>query len=184
MSTTTEEFLKVIDEHDLSKMDSTKLSSDLHELNKIANSLPRDNILSMDNCLNLERLCIRGMNICDYWYPIIHIIMSENESIRDILKNKAYINAKPGDSRLTIDMRKACSETDEEYNKAKIVVEKIKAMKLFFEKRRDTFKSAIFVFKDQLASYKVSDKGNSGEEIYFPSSDDKEPISYGKTSLE
>lgn len=177
---TTENILKVIDEHELNAVNSSKLSLDLKELNSISNSLPQDNILSADDCLNLERLCLRGMNICDFWLPIIHIVMSENEVLRDSVKSKAYIDAKAGDGRLTAEMRKAYSEADDEYNKQRIIVEKVKAMKSLFEKKRDTFKSAIFVFKDQFNSYKISDKGSSGDNLYY--TDDK--VSYGKIAWE
>lgn len=163
----TKKFMEVIDQHGLSAIDNDKLSMDLKELTLISDSLPKDNVFSSDNCLKLERQCIRGMNICDYWTPIIHIVMSEQESERDSARNKAYINAGKDGNKMTAEMRKACSETDEEYLKLKIVTEKIKGIKLFFEKKRDTFKSAIFIFRDQLSAYKVSDKGNFGDSLSY-----------------
>lgn len=163
----TNKFIEVIDQAGLSVIDNEKLSLDLKELDNISNSLPKDNVFSSENCLKLERQCIRGMNICDYWTPIIHIVMSEQESERDSAKNRAYINAGKDGSKMTAEMRKAYSETDEEFNKLKILTEKIKGIKLFFEKKRDTFKSAIFIFRDQLSAYKISDKGNFGESLSY-----------------
>jgi hypothetical protein len=160
-------FLKVIDDAGLTAIDNDKLAADLKELTAISNSLPKDNVFSSENCLQLERQCIRGMNICDYWTPIVHIVMSEQESDRDMARNKAYLNAGQDGTKMTAEMRKAYSESDENFNKLKILAEKIKGIKLFFEKKRDTFKSAIFVFRDQLSSYKLSDKGNSGESLMY-----------------
>lgn len=178
-STNEEKLNKILDEAGLANIDSELLAKDLAELKKISNSLPKDNILSIENCLKLERLCIRGMNICDYWYPIIHIVSAEVDVNKDLAKNKGYITAENTITnlggqvgKLTAEMRKACSEADEEYNNKKIISEKLKAMKMFFEKKRDTFKSAIFIFKDQLSAYKVSDKGASGEDLYYSVKDD------------
>ena len=157
-------FTKLLEDMGLSIIDNDKLLSDHKELEAISESLPKDNVFSIEDCIKLERLCIRGMNICDYWAPIVHIVMSENESKAERTKHLAYINAgKELEGKCTEGMRKAYSESDEEYNKLKILVEKIRAMKLFFDKKRDSLKSAIFVFKDQMSSYKISDKGNSGE---------------------
>jgi len=163
---TLEGFIKVIETAGLASIDNARLAADLKELNVISDALPKDNVYSMDDCLRLERLCIRGMNICDYWVPIVHIITSEKESERDIIKNNCYITAGKGE-KCTAEMRKAIAESNADYNNVKNLVERVKALKLFFDKKRETFRSAIFVFKDQLASYKVSDKGNSGEEIDY-----------------
>lgn len=160
-----EKLLKVIQDSGFASIDNERLSNDLKELQTISDSLPKDNVFSVENCIKLERLCIHGMNICDYWTPIIHIVMSEKETERDVVKNKAYINAENGGAKLTAELRKAIAESNDEYNNLKTIVEKIKGIKLFFEKKRETFKSAIFVFKDQLASYRISDKGNSGDSI-------------------
>ena len=159
-------FTKVIEDAGLSVIDNDKLISDLKELNEISDAIPKDNVFSVDDCIKLERLCIRGMNICDYWAPIIHIVMMENDSNSEKARNKAYINAgKDLEGKCTEGMRKAISESDDEYIKLKVVVEKLKGTKLFFDKKRETFKSAIFVFRDQMSSYKVSDKGNSGDNL-------------------
>lgn len=180
-STNEEKLNKILDEAGLANIDSVLLAKDLAELKIISNSLPKDNILSIENCLKLERQCIRGMNICDYWYPIIHIVSAEVDVNKDLAKNKGYITAENtiaqlgGQAgKLTAEMRKACSETNEEYNNKKIISEKLKAMKMFFEKKRDTFKSAIFIFKDQLSAYKVSDKGSSGEDLGYSKENEDE----------
>ena len=161
-----EKFTKLLQDTGLSVIDNDRLSADLKELTSIADSLPKDNVFSIDDCIKLERLCIRGMNICDYWAPIIHIVMSENEVKAEKVKYLAYKNAgKNSDTKCTEGMRKALSESDDEYNELKVLVERIRGMKFLFDKRRDTFKSAIFIFKDQMSSYKISDKGNSGENL-------------------
>lgn len=160
-------FLKTVEDAGLLVIDNDKLASDLKELNVISNAIPKDNVFSVENCLNLERLCLRGMNICDYWMTILHIAVSEKEVERDLIKNTIFINAGKDGGKLTVEMRKAYCESNEEYNKIKILVEKISGIKLFFEKKRETFKSAIFVFRDQLAAYRISDKGSSGEKLSY-----------------
>lgn len=160
--------LNTIDDLGYSHVESDDLKSDLDELEKISKSIPKDNVLSQEDCKKLQRMCIRGMNICDDWIPRLHILISEQESERDLAKNKAYVNAKTEDGgKITAEMRKAISELDENYLEIKTGVEKLKGMKFFFEKRRDTLKSSIYVFKDQISSYNISDKGNDGEELYI-----------------
>jgi hypothetical protein len=169
-----------IDELGYSSIESETFQSDVEELEVISKAIPKDNILSQETCKKLQRLCIRGMNICDNWVPRLHIIISEQESERDKAKNIAYVNAKLEDNvKLTAEMRKAISELDATYNEIKNSIEKLKGMKFFFEKRRDTLKSSIYVFKEQMSSYTVSDKGNDGEELYSISgSSNKSSSSY------
>jgi len=149
--------------------DSESYLKDREELEKIANSLPADGVLVQEDCVKLLRLCIRGMNICDYWLPKLHVLMSLYEVKRDQARADAYLNASsPKEGRLTVEMRKASAEANEEYNKMKLMVERIKSSKTFHEKKKDTLKAAYFMFKDQIASYKTSDKVNSGESLEFP----------------
>ncbi len=172
-----------IDELGYSSIESDTFKSDVEELDFISKAIPKDNILSQENCKKLQRLCIRGMNICDNWVPRLHIIISEQESERDKAKNLAYVNAKLEDTvKLTAEMRKAISELDENYNSIKNSIEKLKGMKFFFEKRRDTLKSSIYVFKEQMSSYILSDKGNDGEDLYGRIGDDNGSKN-GKISL-
>jgi hypothetical protein len=153
---------------DVSDFDNESYLKDRLELEKIANSLPSDGVLDYDNCLKLLRLSIRGLNICDEWIPKLHIITTLYEVERDKARADAYINAKlPKEGRITVEMRKASSEVDEEYNKMKLMVEKVKSTKLFHEKKRDTLKAAYFMFRDQLLSYKLSDKGNTGDSLEY-----------------
>ncbi|MFZ4795880.1 MAG: hypothetical protein ACOYMA_00205 [Bacteroidia bacterium] len=161
----TEKFMKTIDDFGLSSVDNEKFSNDLKELNDISNSLPKDNVYSSEDCLRLERLCLRGMNICDYWTPIIHIVLSEKEAERDATRGNAYIHAGKEGSKITVEMRKALADTNITYNNIRVITEKIKGIKLFFDKKRDTLKSAIFVFRDQIVAYKLSDKGIEGENM-------------------
>lgn len=142
---------------------------DREELEKIANSLPADGILVQEDCVKLLRLCVRGMNICDNWIPKLHVLMSLYEVKRDQARAEAYLNvSSPKDVRLTVEMRKASAEANEEYNNMKLMVERIKSSKTFHEKKKDTLKAAYFMFKDQMTSYKTSDKINSGESLEFP----------------
>lgn len=141
-------------------VENARLQSDRNELEQISNALPRDGVLSTVDCIKLEWKILRGMNICDFWIPKIHIMTSEKESERDKIRNNAYANASSKDShKLTVEMRKVISELDENLEKAKIEVEKLKAIKLFLEKKRDSFKSALFIFKEQIQSFRSSDGG-------------------------
>lgn len=136
------------------------------ELDDIANSLPDDGVLDKNDLLRLSRLCIRGMNICDSWLPKLHVLMTLCEVEKDKARAMAYVNAKGKENeKLTAELRKAISEINEEYNNKKIIAEKIKGAKLFHEKKRDTLKTSYFFFRDQLCSYKTSDKGNTGDDI-------------------
>ena len=153
---------------DAEDFDSDAYLKDRDELEKIANSLPDDGVLDQEDCAKLLRLCIRGMNICDYWLPKLHVLMTLYEVERDQIRADAYLNATgPSEIRLTVEMRKAAAEANGDYNKMKLMVERIKSSKMFHEKKKDTLKSAYFMFKDQLNSYKTSDKGNSGESLDF-----------------
>jgi len=164
---------------DSEDFDSDAYLKDRDELEKIANSLPQDGVLDQNDCVKLLRLCIRGMNICDFWLPKLHVLMTLYEVKRDQARADAYLNASPKEIKMTVEMRKASAEVDDEYNKMKLMVERIKSSKVFHEKKKDTLKSAYFMFKDQLTSYKTSDKGNSGESLeYVVTSNDKKP---GKT---
>jgi hypothetical protein len=162
-----DKFSNFLEEIGFGSVDYIRLKNDHKELEHIADSIPKSNILSQESCLKLERYCIRGMNICDYWLPIIHIMISEQEIIRDQLKNKAYIDAKVDDGKLTLDLRKAIAEVDESYNNARLLVERGKSYKSFFQTKRETLKSSIFMLKDQLSSYKHSDKDSGGEELSY-----------------
>jgi len=154
--------------------DSSAYLLDRDELEKIANSLPFDGVLDQQDCMRLLRLCIRGMNICDFWLPKLHVLMSLYEVKRDQARADAYLNVDvPKEVKMTVEMRKASAEADETYSKMKLMVERIKSSKLFHERKKDTLKSAYFMFKDQLNSYKTSDKGNSGESLEYIEGDNK-----------
>lgn len=153
---------------DVDEFDTESYLKDRSELEKIANSLPADGVLDQQDCVKLLRLCIRGMTICDDWLPKLHVLMTLYEVKRDQARADAYLKAKAPDSgRMTVEMRKASAEVDDEYNKMKLMVERLKGSKLFHEKKRDTLKAAYFMFKEQLISYKISDKGNSGESLEY-----------------
>ncbi len=148
------------------------------ELQTIADSLPKDGVLDINDIQRLQRLCIRGMNICDDWIPRLHVLMTVFEVKRDVAKALAYTNAKPPENskliKLTIDAKKAIAERDEDFNKLKVTVEQIKGSKIFHEKKKDTLKSAYYMFRDQLVSYNLSDKGNSGEQLQYQDNNTEE----------
>jgi len=146
--------------------DTDSYLKDREELEKIANSLPADGILVQEDCVKLLRLCVRGMNICDNWIPKLHVLMTLYEVKRDQARAEAYLKASsPTEYKLTVEMRKASAEIDKEYNNMKLMVERIKSSKTFHEKKKDTLKAAYFMFKDQIASYKTTDKINCGESL-------------------
>ncbi len=151
---------------DVKAYDHGKFLIDMAELDKIYNSYPKDNVLELDDCTKMQMFSMRGMNICDDWIPIMHVAVSVVESNRDKAKAKAYINAE-SDSKMTAEFRKAYSECDEEYNRLKILAEKIKATKIFLEKKRDSFKTAYYFFRDQFNSSTTSGKNNSGESLPY-----------------
>ena len=152
--------------------DQEKYLNEREELQVIADSLPNDGVLDIGNLQKLQRLCIRGMNVCDDWLPRLHVLMTIYEVRRDQYRSAAYINAtSPDGGKLTVESRKAAAEGDAEFNKMKIMVEKIKSSKMFHEKKKDTLKAAYYMFRDQLLSYKMSDKGNSGENLEYDVAD-------------
>jgi hypothetical protein len=155
---------------DLELFDYALFIKERKEIEKISNSLPSDSILDISTINRLMRLIVRGLNICDDWIPKLHVILSYKEIERDKNKANAYINADLSDKKLTVELRKNLSEIDEKYIEAKLIAEKIKASKMFYEKKRETLKSAYFMFKLQVDSYNISDKGNSGEELEYETS--------------
>lgn len=143
-------------------VDNERLKSDRDKLEEISDSLPNDGVLSLEDCAKLKWNILHGMNICDFWVPKIHWILAEKESTKDKARNSAYANASSKEGiKLTVEMRKVISELDEDFESAKIELEKLKAIKMFFEKKRDSFKSALFVVRDQTQSFRLSDKGVS-----------------------
>lgn len=150
-----DDIINKFDSHFAAKND---LGVDLGELEEISQSLPKDNVFSVEDCFKLQRKILHGMKICDDWIPVLHIMVSSKESEKDRAKSIVYANppSKEG-QKLTIDLRKALADLDEGVDKLKIEVEKLKAMKLFFEKKRDSLKSALFMFKDQVLSFRFSD---------------------------
>ncbi len=151
---------------DLDIFDYDLFIKERKEIEKISKSLPTDGILDVSTINKLMRFVIRGMNICDDWIPKLHIILSSKEIERDLNRSKAYINIGE-DKKLTVELRKCLSEVDEKYNEAKLMAEKIKASKTFFERKRETLKTSFFMLKSQLDSYSISDKGNSGEDLEY-----------------
>jgi hypothetical protein len=167
---------------DVDDFDYKNMIKERKELEETANSLPLDGVYDCNTLMKLMRLIIRGMNICDDWIVKLHVLLSSQEIERDKSKARSYINAGGEiDKKLTVELRKSLSEVDENYNELKLIVEKIKSAKTFYEKKRETLKTAFFVFKEQLDSCKISDKINSGETLeYFRQEDSKTP-KYGKT---
>jgi hypothetical protein len=155
---------------DLDIFDYNLFIKERKEIEKISNALPSDSILDVSTIHRLMRLIIRGLNICDNWIPKLHVILSYKEIERDRDKANAYINADLENKKLTVELRKNLSEVDEQYIENKLIVEKIKASKLFFERKRDTFKTSYFMLKAQLDTYSISDKSNSGEELEYEAS--------------
>jgi len=165
---------------DPNDFDSRAYLSEREELQEIANSLPDDGVLDVNNVIRLQRLCIRGMNICDDWIPRLHVLMTVYEVKRDRARSTAYSEAKTSEgAKLTVEGRKAVAEGDETFNEMKLMVERIKGSKIFHEKKKETLKSAYYMFRDQLVSYKISDKGNTGEELEFTNTTEK---GYGKVA--
>ncbi len=148
--------------------DNNSYLKDREEPEKIADSLPSDGVLSEGDCIKLQRLSIRGMNICDFWLPKLHVLMTLYEVKRDQAHANAYLNASTSkEFKMTVEMRKASAEVDQEYSNMKLMVERIKSAKVFHEKKKETLKAAYFMFRDQMSSYKTSDRGNTGESLEF-----------------
>lgn len=152
---------------DLDIFDYELFIKERKEIEKISKSLPTDGVLDVSSINKLMRFVIRGMNICDDWIPKLHIILSSKEIERDFNRSNAYINTGSEDKKLTVELRKCLSEVDVKYNESKLMVEKIKASKMFFERKRETLKTSFFVLRCQLDSYSISDKGNSGEDLEY-----------------
>jgi len=135
-------------------IDMAKLRKDEDELNSINKEFPEDGLINIANAERLAGLSMRGITICDYWIPILMVILGSLNSLRNKAKNEAYVNAKaPNGDRVTADLRKHMSEIDPEYNQLSLQYERIKSIIKHFEDKRDAFKTFHFFMKDQQKAY-------------------------------
>ena len=152
-------------------LDGDKLRVDEAEFQKISNEFPDDGLVDIAQYERMAGLAMRGIAICDYWVPILMVIIGELESKRDIAKAKAYVDAEePKYGKLTADVRKQMSEANEEYNRVRILTERIRAIKVMFEKKSHSFTKFHVFMKDQqkLYSYKGG-REISGDTLKFSS---------------
>ena len=150
-------------------VDIDKLKKDQDELEEIANEFPNDGIVDISQMERLAGLSMRGISICDYWVPVLMVIIGEVNSKRNKSKNDAYINAEePKSGKLTADLRKCISEADPEYVKFCVVHDRMKAILRHFEDKRDSFKTFHFFMKDQQKAYGYQGGRHiNGEELEF-----------------
>lgn len=135
-------------------VDIEKLKKDQEELNQIGDEFPHDGIVDISQMERLAGLSMRGISICDYWVPVIMVIIGDLNSKRNKAKNEAYINAEePKSGKLTADLRKCISEADPEYVSLCMIHDRMKAVLRHFEDKRDSFKTFHFFMKDQQKAY-------------------------------
>jgi len=135
-------------------IDIDKLKSDETLIDEIALNFPKDGLVNLADLEKLAGTSMYGINICDYWVPILMVIIGDLESKKNKAKSKAYIEAESNNnSKLTAELRKAYSEIDPTYLKISSDLERVKAIKKFFEDKRDSFKTFHFFMKDQQKVY-------------------------------
>jgi len=150
-------------------LDDTKLKTDEAELRRIADEFPEDGLVDIAQYERMAGLCMRGISICDYWVPILMVLVGEVEAKRDRAKAKAYTEAEePRAGRLTADVRKMMSEGDDEYNRLRMLAERLNAIKTLFDRKSHSFTKFHVFMKDQQKNYLY--KGGreiSGESLEF-----------------
>lgn len=172
-------FVEMLLKLNISNHDAIKLQSDIEELDKINNEMPKDGVIDISEAERLAGLCMRGISICDYWIPQFMVFIGELESRRDKAFANAYIEAEgPKVGRLTADVRKQIAEGDDEYNNYKMLVVRYKASKESFSRKSDSLMKFHFFLKDQQKRYDYNggrhisgegqtfkkDKGTTGEQ--------------------
>jgi hypothetical protein len=166
---------------DIDSLDDVKLKKDTNEMLNVSNELPEDGIIDIGDTERLAGLSMRGMTICDYWIPVMMVIVGESESKRDIKKAKAYLGATPDDGgKMTAEARKQFAEADDNYNEARLAAVRFKSVLEHFKKRWSSFEKFHHWMKDIQRTYDY--KGGrhiGGDELEFkrekPSSSKKSP---------
>lgn len=165
-------------------VDINKLKKDQNELEEISNEFPNDGVVDISQMERLAGLSMRGISICDYWVPVLMVIIGEVNSKRNKAKNDAYINAEePKSGKLTADLRKCISEADPEYIKLCVVHDRMKAILRHFEDKRDSFKTFHFFMKDQQKAYGYQGGRHiNGEELEFKLPKRKQQVLVGSNN--
>ena len=150
-------------------IDIDKLKRDEKDLDKISLQFPKDGVVDMSQLERLAGLSMYGITICDYWVPMLMVVVGDLTSKKNTAKNDAYINVnEPKTGKLTADLRKAISEIDPDYLKYSSSLERVKALLRYFEEKRDSFKTFHFFMKDQQKAYLHNGGRNiSGENLDF-----------------
>jgi len=166
---------------DIDTLDDIKLKKDTNEMLNISDELPEDGIIDIGETERLAGLSMRGIAICDYWIPVMMVIVGEAESKRDIKKAKAYLGATSEDGiKMTAEAKKQVAEADDDYNKARLSAVRFKSVLEHFKKKWSSFEKFHHWMKDIQRTYEY--KGGrhiSGEELEF-----KKPNSSKKSSEE
>ncbi|HUU87201.1 MAG TPA: hypothetical protein VMX17_05535 [Candidatus Glassbacteria bacterium] len=153
---------------DIDSLDDVKLKKDTNEMLNISDELPEDGIIDIGDTERLAGLSMRGMTICDYWVPVMMVIVGEAESKRDIKKAKAYLGATSDGGKMTAEARKQFAEADDDYNKARLAAVRFKSVLEHFKKKWSSFEKFHHWMKDIQRTYDY--KGGrhiSGEELEF-----------------
>jgi hypothetical protein len=160
-------------------VDINQMKNDDDELHKISQEFPNDGVVDISQMERLAGLSMRGIAICDYWAPIIIVIMGEVNANRNKARNLAYINATDSNGgKLTAEMRKCISESDSDYVRLCVIYDRMKAILRHFEDKRDSFKTFHFFMKDQQKAYGYqSGRHINGEELEY-----KKQIAISKSS--
>lgn len=152
---------------DIDGLDNDKLKIDTNEMKKISNEFPDDGIVDITDTERLAGLSMRGMSICDYWIPIMMVIVGEAEATRDKKRAQAYLNAGSG-TKMTAEAKKQSAEADDDYIDARMDAVRYKSILEFFKKKWSSFEKFHHWMKDVQRTYDY--KGGrhiSGEELEY-----------------
>jgi len=166
---TEQNIIEVLMSVDINSLDDIKLKKDTNEMLNVSNELPEDGIIDIGDTERLAGLSMRGMTICDYWIPVMMVIVGEAESKRDIKKAKAYLNAKGGDGeKMTAEAKKQVAEADQDYNTARLAAVRFKSVLEHFKKKWSSFEKFHHWMKDIQRTYDYNGGRHiSGEQLGF-----------------
>jgi hypothetical protein len=151
-------------------LDQVKLQGDTDNLDKIENEFPHDMVVDVGDAERLSGLALRGISICDYWVPVLTVLIAELEIISAQARAKAFIDAEaPKNGKLTADVRKQIAEADPQYTKCRQNVARYEAIQERLKLKSRTFEKVHYSMKDQQKAYNspIAGRHISGEEPVY-----------------
>src|ERR1039457_1607173 len=121
---------------------------DLTEIQNVLKSLANENANDLAHSDFLQQKCLYAANLLvDYLAQLVKSV-SYLEGKVNSTKNKAALDYKSGESKITADMRRSASESDPEVEKLNIALSRAKGAKVMIEKKLDILIKSHHFYKD------------------------------------